>query len=110
MFLLITYLENLSFPPVDSPKITEHPKCQSVSAGAEATFKIEAIGDHLTFQWWKNECNLHDNSNYNGTNTNTLMIQHVRMSNEGDYKCLVKNMVNEEQEFSEEAKLTVCEC
>ena len=52
-------------------------------------------------------CNLHDNSNYSGTNTNTLMIQHVRMSNEGDYKCLVKNMVNKEQGFSEEAKLTV---
>ena len=55
---LNTYLKNLSFSSVDPPEITEHPKSQSVPAGAKATFKIEAIGDHLSFQWWKNECNL----------------------------------------------------
>ena len=59
--------------PVDPVIVTQHPVSQLVPTGAEtATFKIEATGDDLTFQWQKNGSDLHSDSNYSGTDTNTL--------------------------------------
>ena len=95
---------------VDPPKVNEHPKSQSVPTGEETTFRVEATGDDLKFQWQKNCSNLKNDVNYSGTDTNTLRIQHVKKSDEGHYRCLVKNEVKRDGEVSEEAKLTVCEC
>ena len=53
---------------------------------------------------------MHNGSNYSGTDTNTLSIRRVKRSDEGRYRCLVKNEVKKDGEVSEEAKLTVCEC
>ena len=94
---------------VDPPKVTEHPKSQSVPTGEETTFKVEATGDDLKFQWQKNSTDVHNGSNYSGTDTNTLTIQNVNRGDEGFYRCLVKNEVKRDGEVSEEAKLTVCE-
>ena len=74
------------------------------------TFAIEATGDDLTFQWQKDASDVHNDSNYSGTDTNTLSIRQVKKSDEGRYRCLVKNEVKRDGEVSEEAKLTVCEC
>ena len=93
----------------DPPKVTEHPKSQAVPTGEEATFKIEASGDDLIFQWQKNGSNLKNDINYSGADTNTLTIQHVKKSRAGYYRCLVMNEVNKDGEISEEAKLTICE-
>ena len=89
--------------------VTQHPVSQLVSTGAEtATFKIEAIGDGLTFQWQKNGSNLDSDSNYSGTDTNTLKIRHVKKSAAGHYRCLVKNRVEKDGKLSKEAELAVC--
>ena len=98
-----------SFCIVDPPKVTHHPKCQSVQTGAEVIFTIEATGDDLTFQWQKNGSDVHNDSNYKGAETNTLSIRHVNKSDGGQYSCLVKNEVKRDGEVSEEAKLTVGE-
>ena len=95
--------------PVGPPVITQHPVSQIISTGAEATtFKIEATGDDLTFQWQKNGSDLHSDSNYSGTDTNTLKIRHVKKSYTGVYRCLVKNRVEKEGKLSNEAELAVC--
>ena len=94
---------------VEPPKVIQHPKSQRVPTGAQTTFTVEATGDDLTFQWQKNGSDVHDNSNYSGTDTKTLRIRHVKKSDGGDYRCLVKNEVKLDGEVSEEAKLTVCE-
>ena len=94
---------------VDPPKVTQHPKSQLVLTGAQATFKVEATGDDLTFQWLKNGSDVHNDSNYSGTDTSTLMIQHVKKSDGGCYRCLVSNEAKIEGEVSDEAQLTVCE-
>ena len=94
---------------VDPPNVTQHPSCQSVPTGAQATFTTEATGDDLIFQWQKNTSDVHNGSNYSGTDTNTLSIRQVKKSDEGYYRCLVKNEVKRDGEVSEEAKLTVCE-
>ena len=68
-------------------------------------FKVKATGECLQFQWKKDCKNLHDDSKYRGTKTDTLHIKEVEKSDKGCYQCLVKNHVREK--FSEEAALTV---
>ena len=101
---------SLSIFTVDPPKVTEHPKSQSMPTGGETTLKVEATGDDLKFQWQKNGRSLKNGSNYSGTGTNTLSIRHVKKSHAGCYRCLVRNEVKLEGEISEEAELNVCEC
>ena len=107
-----SHLHNKSFlfHAVDPPKVTQYPESQSVLTGAQATFKVEATGDDLTFQWQKDGSDVHNDSNYSGTNTSTLMIQEVKKSDGGCYSCFVKNEAKVEGEVSDEAQLTVCEC
>ena len=89
--------------------MTQHPKSQSVLTGAHVTFKVEATGDDLTFQWLKDGSDVHNDSNYSGTDTSTLMIQEVKKSDGGCYSCLVGNGAKIEGEVPDKAQLTVCE-
>ena len=89
----------------DPPKITQHPKDQSVITGADVAFQVEATGDDLNFQWQKNHSDLHDCNRYCDTHTDTLHIVKVEKSDKGRYSCLVKNAVGEK--LSDEAFLAV---
>ena len=106
MFIYISHPTPLYL--VDPPKITEHPKSQTIPTGEEATFTTEATGDDLTFQWQKNSSNLKNGRNYSGTDTNTLKIRQVKKSDEGHYRCLVANEIIKDGILSEEAELGVC--
>ena len=97
------------FLSVGPPKVIQHPETPSVSTEVETTFKIEATGGDLTFHWQKNGSNVHNNSNYSGTDTNTLSIRHVNKNDGGQYRCIVKNEVKMDGKVSEDAQLTVCE-
>ena len=99
-----------SFLTVDPPNITRHPESQSVVTGTPMTFTVEATGDDLQFLW-QNDGKDIDKNGYRlqcsqTDNTSTLHIQHVKKSDQGHYRCLVKNPV---EETSYEAELTVCE-
>ena len=93
---------------VDPPKVTEHPKSQSIPTGGETIFKVGARGDDLQFQWLKNGSNLKNDSNYSGTDTDTLKIQHVKKIDEGCFRCLVMNEIKKDGILSDEAQLSVC--
>ena len=93
---------------VDPPKVIQHPISQSVPTGAQTTFTVEATGDDLTFQWQKNGCDVRNDSNYSGTDTNTVSIRHAKKSDGGHYRCLVKNEVKMDGKLSKEAQLSVC--
>ena len=80
------------------------PKEQLVACGTEAKFRVEATGDCIQFQWKKDCKELHDDSKYRGTDTDTLRIKDVEKSDKGCYQCFVKN---DEEELSNEAELTV---
>ena len=97
-----------SFFTVAPPKVTQHPKSQSVQTGAQTTFTVEATGDALTFQWQKNARDVHNDSNYSGTDTNTLSIRQVKKSHAGCYRCLVMNEVKKDGILSREAQLSIC--
>ena len=93
---------------VEPPKIIQHPKSQSVPTGGETTFTTEATGDDLIFQWQKNGSDVHNDSNYSGTDTSTLSIQYVKKIDGGHYRCLVRNEVQKDGILSKEAQLSVC--
>ena len=98
------------FLTVDAPKITQPHESQSIAAGRSIAFTVKATGDDLRFQWQKDDQNIDENESRlqcSQTNsTSTLHIEHVKKSDQGLYKCLVKNQV---EETSHEAELTVCE-
>ena len=94
-----------SILPADPPRITQHPKAQSVATGADVSFHVEATGDSLHFQWQKNQSDLDDGDRCCGTRTNRLHIIEVEKDDKGRYRCLVKNAVGEE--LSDEAFLAV---
>ena len=103
------FVKYYSILPADPPRITQHPKDQSVATGADVSFRVEATGDDLTFQWQKNQSDLDDGDRCCGTRTSRLRIIEVEMNDEGRYRCFVKNSVGDE--FSQEAflsKLFIC--
>ena len=93
---------------VDPPNVIQHPNDQQIPTGAEATLSIKAKGDHLKYQWQKNDHNVCDDSTHKGAATDMLTVQQVNKSDAGRYKCVVKNEVKVDGEVSEEAQLTVC--
>ena len=76
-----------------------------MTPGRTPEFRVKATGECLQFQWKKDCKDLHDDSKYRGTKTDTLHIKEVEKSDKGCYQCLVKNHVK--GKFSEEATLTV---
>ena len=101
------------FLTVDAPKITRNPENQSVATEADVTFTAEATGDELHFQWQKDNQDIDSSDSrfsFNQTDgTSTFKIQRVTKSDEGHYKCLVKNPVEQRGNSSSEAELKVCE-
>jgi len=67
------------------PEITLQPKSQTVSAGAEVTLVIEAVGTNLTYQWYFNNSPLTD-----GTRA-TLVVSNTQPENVGTYFARVIN-------------------
>ena len=100
----------LLFLTVDPPHITKNLEDKSVAIGADITFRIEASGDSLEFQWKKNGDDIDGNESQlcsSKPNTSTLHIPTVKESDKGCYKCLVKNP-SEIEISSHEAELTIC--
>jgi len=93
-------------PSQDPPTITEHPSNQSVSAGATATFTVEATGTApLSYQWQKNNSNISDGGDISGATTDTLQIANCESADEGNYRCVVTNAYG--NATSNNASLTV---
>jgi len=82
-----------------------------VATGADITFKIVASGDSLEFQWQKDGDDIGTNESWlcsSKPNTSTLQIPCVKKSDQGHYRCLVKNPVECSEISSYEAEITVC--
>ena len=95
---------------VDPPEIIQHPESQSVATGADATFSVKATGDEIEFQWQKDERDINKESRFSfsgAQGTSMLCIQHVRKSDKGRYRCLIKNSIEKSGKPSHEADLSV---
>ena len=108
-----TFLIFSLFLTVDPPKITRHPESQSVVTGSPIAFTVEATGDELQFLWQKDGKEIDKNESRlqcsQTDHTSTLHIQHVKKSNKGHYRCLLKNPIEKSGIKSDVAKLIVRE-
>ena len=87
------YFNLFFFLTVNPPKISRHPKNQSVAIGVNIEFSIEATGKSIQFQWQKDGNDLMNSGKYYGVHTDRLRIVAVEGIDEGDYRCLVENDV-----------------
>lgn len=75
---------NVPIPP--EAKIINHPESDTVLVGSEATFSIDAQGDSLSYQWYRNG-QIIDNSN-----SDTYTIPSVSLQDDQDrYNCIISN-------------------
>jgi len=81
--------------------------------GTPIAVTVEATGDNLQFLWVKDAKNIDKNESRlqcsQTDNTSALHIQHVKKSDQGHYKCLVKNLVEKSGTKSDVAELIVRE-
>ena len=98
---------------MDPPRVTRHPQNTLVATGADAVFTVEATGDDLEFKWQKDgECIDEHEPWFHCSQTDTtstLCIKHALKDNKGDYKCVVKNPVENSGTVSNAAELFVRE-
>ena len=98
----------LSFilPTGDRPDITTQPMSQqNVVPGTNVSFMVEAKGSDLTYLWQRNGVNLTDDTKYSGTTSATLTVMNVVKEDEGNFTCVVTNVVG--SVTSSAAQLTV---
>src|SRR3989338_3815691 len=90
----------------DAPIITTQPVSQIKMPGQTATFTVAASGTApLSYQWRKGTSPLSNAGKYSGVTTTTLTITSVADAEEGNYNCVVSNMVG--SATSNDASLTV---
>ena len=87
--------------------ITAQPKDLVVTEGETATFIVEATGDSLTYQWFKDRIALTDiKGSLEGVNTQILNVVNAMPSDEGDYLCFVTNGAGD-VDISDDASLEI---
>ncbi|MCS7169201.1 MAG: immunoglobulin domain-containing protein [Candidatus Kapabacteria bacterium] len=84
---------------VEPPVITHHPQSQTVRAGQSVTFRVEARGAELQYQWRKNGVAIA------GAIRSEYTIAAAQLSDAGTYDCLIWNGCG--QVTSRAAQLTV---
>ena len=67
--------------------ITAQPISETRCIGSDVNFLITAIGTNLTYQWKKDGVAISDNGRISATNTNSLSITGVILSDIGTYTC-----------------------
>ncbi len=81
------------------PQIVEHPQSQSVRVGQSVTFRVQAQGQNLQYQWRKNSVAIA------GATQPQYTIAAAQLADAGLYDCLVWNECG--QSVSQAAQLTV---
>ena len=81
------------------PQIVEHPQSQSVRVGQSVTFRVQAQGQNLQYQWRKNGLAIA------GATQPQYTIAAAQLADAGLYDCLVWNECG--QSVSQAAQLTV---
>ena len=97
------------------PNITTHPQeLKDFPLGKHAAFHIKATGTKpLRYQWWykkgrrDREQQLRNGEDFQGVDSSTLTISHVKATNKGSYYCTVEN--DGGKKISECATLTIGE-
>lgn len=68
--------------------IDQQPSDITVTEGEDANFKIKVSGDVLSYQWYKGDNPLSNDSRIDGSATDSLLINNTQVSDSGAYKCI----------------------
>lgn len=85
--------------PLGSPAILSHPASQQTLSGRAVTFRVQAVGTNLRFQWLSNLVELP------GATNASLVISNVQATHEADYAVAVSS--GAVTNVSQSARLTV---
>jgi len=72
-----------------STSISNQPTASVVCPGATGVFTVIAGGTSLTYQWRKGTVNLTESATAVGTKSSVLNIKNVKVTDAGDYSCVV---------------------
>lgn len=78
-----------------TPTISTNPVPKLVIAGGTVTFTVAATGDNLSYQWFKDDLELEDNSRISGSTTKTLTITNATAADAGAYNVVVTNLAGD---------------
>ncbi len=85
---------NWLFPqvPDSPPRIVQSPSSRTAVAGMDVSFAVQAEGPPLSYQWRKDDQDLHDDAWLTGTDTPTLTLTKVQPGDAGLYTVVVHNL------------------
>lgn len=78
--------------PEGPPRIVQSPSSRSAVAGGNVSFAVQAEGPPLSYQWRKDDQDLHDNARLSGTRTPMLTFTKVQPGDAGRYTVVVRNL------------------
>lgn len=76
--------------------ITQQPLTQSKCEGDNLIIEVIADGDGILYQWSRDNVNLVNNADVNGSNSSLLIITNITNTDEGSYRCTLSNTCNTE--------------
>ncbi|MBI3258876.1 MAG: immunoglobulin domain-containing protein, partial [Ignavibacteriae bacterium] len=84
----------------DAVVIVSNPRDTTIQANLNVTLSVSATGTGIKYQWQKN------NINRNGDTLATLTIAGLKLSDSGNYKCIVKNECGSSESSIAKLKVT----
>ena len=90
-----------------SAHIDEQPADLTVTEGEQAQFSIKVSGDVQSYQWFKDNLQINDDTRISGSGTENLIITNSRQNDAGTYKCVFIDYCYEQEHTSGQAHLTV---
>ena len=89
-------ISELNIELLDPVQITMQPNSISVAKSEDMKFSVDVIGaGHFTYQWFKNGKDLVDNDRIFGSDTDSIIIKNIELSDSGVYSVVVSNTISE---------------
>lgn len=93
--------------PEGLPRIAQSPSGCTTVAGVDVSFAVQAEGPPLSYQWRKDDQDLHDNARLTGAGTATLTLTKVQPSDAGRYTVVVRNLVGSVESLPAELSVSL---
>ncbi|NWF91024.1 MAG: hypothetical protein HXY50_16380, partial [Ignavibacteriaceae bacterium] len=86
LIIFLTFCLFIGLGEAQTPQIIKQPLNQSVIEGKSVIFKVEAAGEDIRFQWYKNDIEIKG-----ANNTDYIISKSSIADSKSQYKCVVSN-------------------
>lgn len=93
--------------PEGPPRIVQSPSDRATIAGLDLSFAVQAEGPPLSYQWRKDDQDLHDNARLSGTRTPMLTFTKVQPGDAGRYTVVVRNLAGSVESLPAELSVSL---